>query len=94
MAKFSPWILALRNRNPWIQYDKIVREVKRVKTIRVKYRQETPKNWSARSSDIKGYFAGAETLEELKRLVYEGIPFFVGEEVIIEESFEKEIKSA
>ena len=65
-----------------------------MKIIRVKYSQEGPKNWSARSGDISGYFAGAESLEELKELVHEGIPFFVGEEVTIQEIFEKEVKSA
>ena len=59
-----------------------------MKTIHVKYRQEGPRNWSARSGHISGSFAGAETLEELKRLVHEGIPFFAGEEVIIQEVLE------
>jgi predicted RNase H-like HicB family nuclease len=64
-----------------------------VKTIRVIVRQETEKNWWALSPDLQGYYAGAETSEELRNLINEGIPFFLGEPAEIIEVFD-EPKSA
>ncbi len=34
-----------------------------------------PNNWSAYVPDLPGYAAGADTLDELRALVREGIPF-------------------
>lgn len=36
-----------------------------------------PENWGAFAPDLPGYAATAETLEELRGLVREGIPFHV-----------------
>jgi predicted RNase H-like HicB family nuclease len=60
-----------------------------VKTIRVILRQETKKNWWADSPDLQGYFAGAETCAELRHLINEGIPFFLGEPAEIIEIFDE-----
>ncbi|MDQ7825084.1 MAG: hypothetical protein RDV48_19945 [Candidatus Eremiobacteraeota bacterium] len=59
-----------------------------MKQIRITYFKTGPKNWRARTPDLSGYFAGDETLEGLRKLVYEGIPFFVGEPVEITETFD------
>jgi predicted RNase H-like HicB family nuclease len=39
--------------------------------------ERTPTNWSAYVPDLPGYGAAAETLEEVRRLVREGIPFHI-----------------
>jgi predicted RNase H-like HicB family nuclease len=36
-----------------------------------------PPNWSAYVPDLPGYAATAESLDELRRLVREGIPFHI-----------------
>jgi len=58
-----------------------------MKQVRVTYRQTGPKNWDAKSPDLKGYFAFAETLDGLRELVFEGIPLFLREPVEIIETF-------
>ncbi|MDQ7825088.1 MAG: hypothetical protein RDV48_19965 [Candidatus Eremiobacteraeota bacterium] len=59
-----------------------------MKTAQVIYHYEKEGRWWADSPEVSGYIAGANTLEDLKRLVYEGIPFFVGEPVEITETFD------
>lgn len=39
--------------------------------------QRGPNNWGAFAPDLPGYGATAETLDELRELVREGIPFHV-----------------
>ncbi|MGV8120181.1 MAG: hypothetical protein AB2L14_10520 [Candidatus Xenobiia bacterium LiM19] len=58
-----------------------------MKQIRITYLKTGPKNWRAETPDLSGYCAGDETLEGLRQLVHEGIPFFVGEPVEIIEAF-------
>jgi len=59
-----------------------------MRTIRVVYKQYTPKNWGAQSPDMPEFIGGDSTLEGLRKLVFEGIPFFAGEPVEIIEVFE------
>jgi predicted RNase H-like HicB family nuclease len=37
--------------------------------------ERAPNNWSAYVPDLPGYAAGADTLDELRELVREGVPF-------------------
>ena len=39
--------------------------------------EKGPKNWGAYAPDLPGYAAVADSLEELRALVREGIPFHV-----------------
>ena len=55
-----------------------------MKRVHVIYRHEAD-SWSAESPDAPGYTAVADTLRELRRLVREGLPFFLDEPVFVEE---------
>lgn len=57
-----------------------------MKTIKVVY-SRYPESWVATSPDIQGYTALDDSYDELRKLVHEGIPFFVGEPVEIIETF-------
>ena len=48
-----------------------------------------PESWVAKSHDIERYTAVADTYEELRDLVIEGLPFFLGEPAEIIEIFDK-----
>jgi predicted RNase H-like HicB family nuclease len=63
-----------------------------MRTIHVVYHQYTHKNWGAQSPDLPGYIAGAESFKKLRKMVYEGIPFFLGEPAEIIEIFEDRAK--
>ncbi|MGN6256531.1 MAG: type II toxin-antitoxin system HicB family antitoxin [Solirubrobacterales bacterium] len=51
--------------------------------IRVIYHHE-PEGWWARSPDVKGWTAVADTYDELVKLVEEGIPFALEREAEVE----------
>ncbi len=51
--------------------------------------KEYPESWIARSPDI-GYYAGADTFDELRRMVSDGVPFYLGEPVEIIEVLEEQ----
>jgi hypothetical protein len=55
-----------------------------MKRVRVTYCHEASQ-WSATSPDAPGYTAVAERLPELRKLVREGLPFYLDEPVRIEE---------
>jgi predicted RNase H-like HicB family nuclease len=55
-----------------------------MRRILVIYRQE-PDGWWAESPDVPGYFAVGVTRFEVEDLVSEGLPLFVGEEIVIVE---------
>lgn len=46
-----------------------------MRTVQVIYHQE-PEGWWAESPDVEGFGASGETLEELRDLVREGLPFY------------------
>lgn len=47
------------------------------RTVNIEYRQEDDGSWSATSSDIPRYTAFAKTYPAVKRLVRQGVPFFL-----------------
>jgi hypothetical protein len=47
------------------------------RTVNIEYRQEEDGSWSATSSDIPRYTAFAKTYPAVKRLVHQGVPFFL-----------------
>ncbi len=56
-----------------------------MKRVHVTYRHESG-HWSAESSEAPGYSAVAGSLPELRKLVREGLPFFLDEPISIEET--------
>jgi predicted RNase H-like HicB family nuclease len=56
-----------------------------MKRVRVIYRHESGQ-WSAEAPDAPGYSAVADSLPELRRLVREGLRFFLDEPVVVEEA--------
>jgi hypothetical protein len=48
-----------------------------MRTVNIEYRQEDDGSWSATSSDIPRYTAFAKTYPAVKRLVRQGLPFFL-----------------
>ena len=53
-------------------------------TMQVVYRQEEG-GWSARCPEAPGYTAFAKSFSEVVQLAHEGIPFFVGHPVTLQE---------
>lgn len=53
-------------------------------SVQVIYDYE-PEGWSAESPDRPRWTAFGESFEEVRELAHEGLPFFFGEEVFIEE---------
>ena len=53
--------------------------------VRVTYHDEGS-SWWAESPDVDGYSAAADSLAELVRLVHEGLPFLMDDEVEIVDS--------
>jgi Uncharacterized conserved protein len=62
--------------------------------VQVTYHEE-PDGWWAESPDLDGYGAAGATLDEVRRLVREGIPFFLEtDEVELDERFPTAVVSA
>jgi hypothetical protein len=49
-----------------------------VRIVNIEYRQEEDGTWSATSPDIPRYTAVAKTYLGIRRLVRQGVPFFLG----------------
>jgi predicted RNase H-like HicB family nuclease len=50
-----------------------------MRTVRVQYHRE-PKGWWAESPDLEGFVASGSTVDEVRHLVHEDVPFYLQED--------------